>query len=58
MLVRTLKGHLNCVSSVAWSPDGHRIVSGCYDKKVKVWTLISDYYECAYFNGFKFQFID
>ena len=37
MLVRTLKGHLKCVSSVAWSPDGHTIVSGSLDRVIKIW---------------------
>ena len=33
----TLKGHTTRVSSVAFSPDGKRIVSGSDDKTVKVW---------------------
>ncbi|KAJ6624406.1 quinon protein alcohol dehydrogenase-like superfamily, partial [Mycena sp. CBHHK59/15] len=32
-----LQGHYNCVSSVAFSPDGTQIVSGSYDKTVQVW---------------------
>ena len=34
--VRSLEGHTATVSSVAYSPDGKRIVSGG-DKTVKVW---------------------
>ena len=33
----TLKGHTSGVRSVAFSPDGTRIVSGSTDKTVKVW---------------------
>src|SRR5438270_85324 len=33
----TLKGHTDAVLSVAFSPDGRRIVSGSWDRTVKVW---------------------
>jgi len=33
----TLKGHIQSVESVAFSPDGKRIVSGCYDGTLKLW---------------------
>ena len=33
----SLKGHIGTVDSVAYSPDGKRIVSGGVDKTVKVW---------------------
>jgi eukaryotic-like serine/threonine-protein kinase len=33
----SLKGHIGTVSSVAFSADGKRIVSGSYDRTVKVW---------------------
>ena len=33
----TLKGHTGMVRSVAFSPDGKRIVSGSWDNTVKVW---------------------
>ena len=32
-----LEGHTNLVWSVAFSPDGRRIVSGSYDNSVRVW---------------------
>ena len=35
--VRTLEGHLHGVFSVAFSPDGQRIVSGANDRRVKIW---------------------
>jgi WD40 repeat protein len=33
----TLKGHAGQVTSVAFSPEGKRIVSGSFDNTVKVW---------------------
>ena len=35
--LHTLKGHTGYVMSVAFSPDGQRIVSGSFDKTVKIW---------------------
>jgi WD40 repeat protein len=33
----TLRGHASTVYSVAFSPDGKRIVSGSLDKTIKIW---------------------
>ena len=33
----TLKGHTGKVTSVVFSPDGRRIVSGSQDSTLKVW---------------------
>ena len=33
----TLRGHSDCVTSVAYSPDGKHIVSGSRDNTVKIW---------------------
>jgi len=33
----TYKNHVDAVESVAWAPDGRRIVSGSADKTVQVW---------------------
>ncbi len=35
----TLYGHLSFVESLAFSPDSKTLVSGGYDKTVKVWSL-------------------
>ena len=37
----TLKGHAKAVNSVAFSPDGRRIVSGSGDNTVKVWDSVT-----------------
>ena len=36
-----LAGHSYAVTSVAFSPDGNRIVSGSRDESVKVWDAVS-----------------
>ena len=33
----TLNGHSHFVNSVCFSPDGSKIVSGSYDKSIKIW---------------------
>ena len=33
------QGHLAAVTSVAWSPDGCKIVSGSYDNTLKIWNV-------------------
>ncbi|KAJ6564287.1 WD40-repeat-containing domain protein, partial [Mycena capillaripes] len=35
--IAILEGHTNLVTSVAFSPDGKRIVSGSYDSTVRIW---------------------
>ena len=37
--VRTLAGHSGWVTSVAMSADGKRVVSGSFDKTVKIWDV-------------------
>src|SRR5262249_44874811 len=38
-LIHSFRGHEGLVSSLAFSPDGHRLVSGSRDKTVKVWDM-------------------
>ena len=37
LLSEKTNAHSNTITSVAFSPDGTKIVSGSYDKTIKVW---------------------
>ena len=41
LALKTLRGHLDAVTSVAFSPDGQRIVTGSRDQTAKVWEAAS-----------------
>ena len=40
-LIREFKGHSSNVYSVAFSPDGHRVLSGSYDHSLRLWDAAS-----------------
>jgi WD40 repeat protein len=46
----TLKGHTSDVTSVAYSPNGKLIVSGSFDKTLKVWDAATGN-EILFFSG-------
>jgi eukaryotic-like serine/threonine-protein kinase len=38
-VVRNFRGHTGIVTSVAFTPDGRLLISGSWDRTVKVWDL-------------------
>ena len=51
--MHTLVGHSRCVRSVAFSPDGTRVVSASEDILVKIWNVetgveVSSHEACAW----------
>ena len=41
LLSEKTNAHSNIITSVAFSPDGTKIVSGSYDKTIKVWDMVN-----------------
>jgi WD40 repeat protein len=39
LVIRKLEGHTDLVGTMAYLPDGKRIVSGSYDKTVRIWDV-------------------
>ena len=37
--LRVFEGHENAVTSVAFSPDGERVVSGSWDDTLRLWQV-------------------
>ena len=40
MLSEKTNAHSDCIKSVAFSPDGTKIVSGSYNETIKVWDMV------------------
>lgn len=38
-LKRVLRGHLNIINRLAWSPDGHLLASPSFDNTIRVWDV-------------------
>ena len=41
LLSEKVNAHSNVITSVVFSPDGTKIVSGSYDKTIKVWDMVN-----------------
>ena len=41
LLSEKTKAHSDCITSVAFSPDGTKIVSGSNDERIKVWDVVN-----------------
>ena len=49
--ILTLQGHRGYVTSVAYSPDGSHIVSGSWDKTIRVWSVTTGQSVAGPFQG-------
>jgi WD40 repeat protein len=42
VVFQTLEGHLSIIKSVAFSSDSKQVVSGFYDKTVRIWNVMTE----------------
>ncbi|KAF7970638.1 hypothetical protein HWV62_23364 [Athelia sp. TMB] len=51
VLQQVFEGHTDCATAVAFSPDGRRVVSGSWDKSLRVWDAETGALIAAPFEG-------
>eukprot|EP00455_Lapot_gusevi_P019745 TRINITY_DN21031_c0_g1_i1.p1 TRINITY_DN21031_c0_g1~~TRINITY_DN21031_c0_g1_i1.p1 ORF type:complete len:128 (-),score=16.26 TRINITY_DN21031_c0_g1_i1:20-403(-) len=44
-IAKTLDGHQRPVSSVSWSRNGRKLLTGCGDRSVRLWDVVSGHSE-------------
>ncbi|MFO0108768.1 MAG: WD40 repeat domain-containing protein, partial [bacterium] len=49
----TLKVHINWLSAIAVTPDGKTVISGSYDKTIKIWDLVTETENFTFISPFK-----
>ena len=49
--IHTMQGHTHVVDSVAYSPDGSHVVSGSWDKTIRIWNATTGQLVAGPFQG-------